>query len=77
MRAFVALLRIGFTHVFAYRAEVAIQLVSISIVAALNGRDEARAAGAMAGHIRGAAGRIGIGLGTIESESCSSPSQNI
>jgi GntR family transcriptional repressor for pyruvate dehydrogenase complex len=34
-----------------------------AIVAALNARDEARAAGAMAGHIRGAAGRIGIGLG--------------
>jgi GntR family transcriptional repressor for pyruvate dehydrogenase complex len=34
-----------------------------AIVAALNGRDEARAAEAMAGHIRGAAGRIGIGLG--------------
>ncbi|MES2639826.1 MAG: ABC-2 family transporter protein [Myxococcota bacterium] len=37
MRAFFAAWRIGFTHVFAYRAEVAIQLVSISIVAALNG----------------------------------------
>ncbi len=37
MRAFAAALRIGFTHVFAYRAEVAIQLVSISIVAMLNG----------------------------------------
>jgi GntR family transcriptional repressor for pyruvate dehydrogenase complex len=34
-----------------------------AIVAALNARDEARAAEAMAGHIRGAAGRIGIGLG--------------
>ncbi|MDP2314239.1 MAG: ABC-2 family transporter protein [Pseudomonadota bacterium] len=37
MNAFSAALRIGFTHVFAYRAEVVIQLVSISIVAALNG----------------------------------------
>jgi ABC-2 type transport system permease protein len=37
MRPFVAALRVGFTHVFAYRAEVVIQLVSISIVAALNG----------------------------------------
>ncbi|MDP2309799.1 MAG: ABC-2 family transporter protein [Pseudomonadota bacterium] len=37
MKAFGAAWRIGFTHVFAYRAEVAIQLVSISIVAALNG----------------------------------------
>jgi DNA-binding GntR family transcriptional regulator len=36
-----------------------------AIAAALNGRDEARAAGAMAGHIRGAAGRIGIGLGEV------------
>ena len=34
-----------------------------AIVAALNGRDEAGAAVAMAGHIRAAAGRIGIGLG--------------
>ena len=34
-----------------------------AIVAALNARDEARAAEAMAGHIRGAAGRIGIRLG--------------
>lgn len=37
MRAALAAARIGFTHVFAFRAEVAIQLVSISIVAALNG----------------------------------------
>ena len=37
MRAALAAARIGFTHVFAFRAEVLIQLVSISIVAALNG----------------------------------------
>jgi ABC-2 type transport system permease protein len=37
VRGFLAAARVGFTHVFAYRAEVAIQLVSISIVAALNG----------------------------------------
>ncbi len=37
MRAISAAFRIGFTHAFAYRAEVAIQLVSISIVAGLNG----------------------------------------
>lgn len=37
MRAFAAALRVGFTHVFAFRAEVAIQLLSISIVAGLNG----------------------------------------
>ena len=36
MRAFVAAYRIGFAHVFAYRAEAAIQLFSALIVAALN-----------------------------------------
>jgi ABC-2 type transport system permease protein len=36
-RAGFAALRVGFTHVFAFRAEVVIQLVSISIVALLNG----------------------------------------
>ena len=37
MRALLAAARVGFTHVFAFRTEVAIQLVSISIVAGLNG----------------------------------------
>ena len=37
MRAAFASLRIGFRHVFAYRTEVAIQLVSACIVAGLNG----------------------------------------
>jgi ABC-2 type transport system permease protein len=37
VRASLAALRIGFTHVFAYRTEVVIQLVSISLVASLNG----------------------------------------
>lgn len=37
MRPWVAALRVGFAHVFAFRAEVAIQLVSIAIVTALNG----------------------------------------
>ncbi len=36
MRALVAAFRIGFAHVFAYRAEAAIQLFSALIVAALN-----------------------------------------
>ena len=37
MKAALAAARIGFTHVFAYRAEIVVQLVSICIVAALNG----------------------------------------
>lgn len=36
-RAFAATARVGFTHVFAYRAEIVIQLLSAGIVAALNG----------------------------------------
>lgn len=37
LRASLAAVRIGFRHVFAYRTEVTIQLVSASIVAGLNG----------------------------------------
>lgn len=37
MRAALAAVRIGFTHVFAFRAEIVVQLVSIALVAALNG----------------------------------------
>ncbi|MFZ5476563.1 MAG: ABC transporter permease [Myxococcota bacterium] len=36
-RALLAAWRVGFTHVFAYRTDIAIQLVSASIVAGLNG----------------------------------------
>lgn len=36
LRAITAALKVGFTHVFAYRAEVLIQLVSVGLVAALN-----------------------------------------
>lgn len=37
MRAFLAAMRIGFAHTFAFRAEVAVQLVSAFLVAGLNG----------------------------------------
>lgn len=37
MKAALHAARIGFTHTFAYRAEIVVQLVSIAIVAALNG----------------------------------------